>query len=221
MRCPHSLHGSRLCTANWGGQGGVPRSEVSEAVLARRLAKAGVKETRRVREPATGQGRTGIRAMRETDLDAVLAIERGANEFPWSGKVFADCLRAGHACAVLERAGFVDAFGILEVRGAESRVLNLCVRLPVQGQGLGRMLLGAILDTARRRGADTLTLEVRTTNRRARLLYESMGFHETGVRPGYYPAARGREDALILARNLIPQGTPHFSGALQRTPLPG
>ena len=159
--------------------------------------------------------------MRETDLSAVLAIERGANAFPWSGGVFADCLRAGHACTVLERAGVVDGFGILEIRGAESRVLNLCVRRPVQGQGLGRLLLESMLDLARRRGADTLTLEVRTTNRTARRLYESMGFHEVGTRPGYYPAARGREDALILARSLDPRGPPLVSAARERTPLPG
>lgn len=159
--------------------------------------------------------------MRETDLGVVLAIERGANAFPWSGEVFADCLRVGYACTVLERAGMVDAFGILEIRGAESRVLNLCVRRPAQGQGLGRLLLDSILDTARRRGADTLTLEVRTTNRKARHLYESMGFHEVGTRPGYYPAARGREDALILARNLNPRGLRPYSALPERTPLPG
>ena len=158
--------------------------------------------------------------MRETDLGVVLAIERGANAFPWSGEVFADCLRVGHACTVLERAGMVDGFGILEIRGAESRVLNLCVRRMVQGQGLGRLLLDSILDTARRRGADTLTLEVRITNRKARHLYESMGFHEVGTRPGYYPAARGREDALILARNLNPRGPLQSYALAERTPLP-
>ena len=170
---------------------------------------------------AAGQDKARIRAMRETDLGAVLAIERGANAFPWSGEVFADCLRAGHACTVLERAGMVDGFGILEIRGAESRVLNLCVRRLAQGQGLGRLLLDSILDTARRRGADTLTLEVRTTNRKARHLYESMGFHEVGSRPGYYPAARGREDALILARSLDPRGPLQYSALPERTPLPG
>ena len=153
----------------------------------------------------TGPRPPRIRPMREPDLDAVFAIECGTNAFPWSRDVFADCLRAGHACSVLERGGVVDAFGILEVQGAQSRVLNLCVRRPVQGQGLGRILLVSIIGTARGRGADTLTLEVRANNRSARRLYGSLGFHEVGIRPGYYPAAGGREDALILARNL---GTP-------------
>ncbi len=179
---------------------------------------------RQVDALAIGHGEARIRAMRVADLDPVLAIERDANAFPWSGEAFADCLRAGHMCTVLERAGRVDGFGILEVRGArarQARVLNLCVRPLVQGQGLGRLLLDSILDTARRRGADTLTLEVRTTNGRARRLYQSMGFHEVGTRPGYYPAARGREDALILARSLGPRGPLRTSTARERSPRPG
>jgi ribosomal-protein-alanine N-acetyltransferase len=34
-------------------------------------------------------------------------------------------------------------------------------------------------------------------------VYESRGFNEVGRRQDYYPAARGREDALVLARQLI------------------
>ncbi len=171
--------------------------------------------------PVRGPASHRIRPMRESDLDAVHAIEFGANAFPWSRNIFSDCLRAGHACSVLVREGVVDAFGILEVRGVESRVLNLCVRRPVQGQGLGRMLLVSIIDAARGRGADTLTLEVRVTNRSARRLYRSLGFHEVGLRPGYYPAARGREDALILARHLGITGSPRWSALPGRSFLPG
>ena len=159
--------------------------------------------------------------MRAADLDAVAAIERGANEFPWSGEVFGDCLRSGHTCMVLEREGVVDGFGILEVRGVESRVLNLCVRRQVHGQGLGRLLLSSIIQSARRGGADTLTLEVRTTNRRARRLYESTGFHEVGIRRGYYPAARGREDALVLARDLALHDPSRLSPVPLRASPPG
>ena len=34
-------------------------------------------------------------------------------------------------------------------------------------------------------------------------LYESVGFNEIGVRRDYYPAFVGREDALVLARELF------------------
>jgi len=44
---------------------------------------------------------------------------------------------------------------------------------------------------------------VRPSNTAAVTLYEKMNFVEVGVRPAYYPAKKGREDALILALELI------------------
>jgi ribosomal protein S18 acetylase RimI-like enzyme len=45
-------------------------------------------------------------------------------------------------------------------------------------------------------------LEVRVSNERARRFYERNGFAEIGRRRGYYPAAAGREDAIVMARDL-------------------
>jgi ribosomal-protein-alanine N-acetyltransferase len=47
-----------------------------------------------------------------------------------------------------------------------------------------------------------LFLEVRPTNGVGRRLYTGYGFKQVGVRRGYYPAHRGREDALVLALDL-------------------
>jgi ribosomal-protein-alanine N-acetyltransferase len=33
-------------------------------------------------------------------------------------------------------------------------------------------------------------------------LYEKFGFNEVGVRNNYYPAKNGREDAIVLAKEL-------------------
>jgi ribosomal-protein-alanine N-acetyltransferase len=45
-----------------------------------------------------------------------------------------------------------------------------------------------------------LFLEVRPSNTHAIGLYESAGFNEFSVRKGYYPAANGREDAILMGR---------------------
>ena len=47
-----------------------------------------------------------------------------------------------------------------------------------------------------------LFLEVRPSNPHAIALYESEGFNEIGKRPNYYPAAKGREDGLVMAIEL-------------------
>lgn len=140
-----------------------------------------------------------IRPMRDNDLSMVLEIEREAYSFPWSEGIFRDCLRAGYCCWVVEQHHYVRAYGIMQVGGGESHILNLCVRAGARGQGLGRALLVHLLEVAREHRADTALLEVRPTNRAALGLYEAMGFNEVGVRRGYYPGRDGREDALILA----------------------
>ncbi len=143
-----------------------------------------------------------LRPMREADVANVLEIEVRAYEFPWTEGIFRDCLRVGYSCWVCEVDGDVIAYGVMSVAAGESHVLNLCVRPDMQGQGLGRKLMERLLGIAGERKVDTMLLEVRPSNQAARRLYESMGFNEVGLRRAYYPARKGREDALILARTL-------------------
>ena len=140
-----------------------------------------------------------IRPMREADLDEVLSIEREAYEFPWSREIFRDCLRVGYNCRVLEFDGRVNAYGMLQITAARSRVLNLCVRNRLRRHGLGRRLLACLIEVARARHARALVLEVRPSNAAARRLYASIGFTVVGVSRGYYPARTGREDAMLLS----------------------
>ena len=43
-----------------------------------------------------------------------------------------------------------------------------------------------------------MLLEVRPSNPAAIRLYDRYGFQRIGVRRGYYPAAEGREDAIVM-----------------------
>jgi ribosomal-protein-alanine N-acetyltransferase len=51
-------------------------------------------------------------------------------------------------------------------------------------------------------GANKIFLYVRPTNRPGMALYERHDFHKIAQRRNYYPAAGGREDALVLSRAL-------------------
>jgi [ribosomal protein S18]-alanine N-acetyltransferase len=46
-------------------------------------------------------------------------------------------------------------------------------------------------------------LEVRPSNPQAIALYFDEGFNEIGRRPRYYPAHVGREDAIVMAIELL------------------
>lgn len=145
-----------------------------------------------------------LRPMREDDLDAVMAIEVRAYPFPWTLGILRDCLRAGHPAWVLLRDGQVVGYFLMSVAAGEGHVLNVCVAPEQQGQGYGRKLLRAILQLARGHGAERVFLEVRPSNTGAIALYFDMGFNEIGRRPRYYPASAGREDALVMAIELLP-----------------
>ena len=143
-----------------------------------------------------------IRPMTEEDIGQVMELELRAYPFPWSEGNFRDCLRARYHCWVCTLDSQIIGYGAMSVAVGEAQILNLCIDPDLQGQGLGRRMLERLITEARSHEADTLFLEVRGSNQRAIVLYESAGFNEVGVRRGYYPAENGREDARILALSL-------------------
>jgi ribosomal-protein-alanine N-acetyltransferase len=136
--------------------------------------------------------------MRESDLAEVLAIENAIYSHPWTRGNFIDSLGARYEClAWREGAGLIGYFVLLVAVG-EGHLLNLSIAAGRQRRGHGRALLGEALRLARTRGARHVFLEVRPSNDGAKALYRRFGFRQVAVRPGYYPAHAGREDALVL-----------------------
>lgn len=152
-----------------------------------------------------GRTMTGLRyqPMVPEDVDAVLRVELAAFSHPWTRGIFLDCIKPGYECWLLFRDGQQVGHTVLSVAGDESHLLNITIRPEDQNAGLGAALLEFIIDRARQRGAEVTFLEVRASNQTAALLYERFGFNEIGRRPNYYPAASGREDALVMAYSLV------------------
>lgn len=138
--------------------------------------------------------------MREADLPQVVAIERTIYTHPWTQGNFADSLAAGYHCWVLQRDGGLAGYAVLMVAAGEGHLLNLSIAAPFQGQGLGGDFVRFLLKAARERGAATIYLEVRPSNRTALALYAKAGFVQIGMRRNYYPAQDGREDAIVMER---------------------
>jgi len=144
-----------------------------------------------------------LRPMHDEDVPGVMVVELANYPHPWTEGIMRDCIRVGYPCWVLEQEGLIIGYGILSVGAGEAHVLNLSVHPEYQGQGLGRRLLVHLLKLARGHKADTAFLEVRPSNKAAVHLYLSLGFNQAGLRRNYYPAAEGREDALIFAKALF------------------
>ncbi len=148
--------------------------------------------------------RLEMRAMHVDDLDAVAAIEMSAYDFPWTLGIFRDCLRAGYECWTLRHGGAIVGYGVLSVAAGEAHLLNACIAPAQQGRGYGRRLVERMIEVARWHRVQRIYLEVRPSNQAAVALYPTLGFNEIAVRPNYYPAKQGREDAIVMAMELLP-----------------
>lgn len=150
------------------------------------------------------------RAMTARDVDTVVGIEARAYSFPWTRGNFIDSLAAGYETEVLHvlDAGEVALVGYYVAMAGvdELHLLNITVAPDWQDLGLGSELLQSVRVLGRSLRLQHLFLEVRQGNHRARALYRRFGFAEVGVRPGYYPAANGREDAIVMRLALNPPG---------------
>ena len=144
-----------------------------------------------------------IRRMKIDDFPSVVAIEKQVYNFPWTVGIFKDCFRAGYICSVCEDMEKVIAYSILAVTVGEAHIMNICVDPAEQRQGVGQKMVENLIKVAMQGKAESLLLEVRPSNEGAIALYKSMDFNEIGTRKDYYPAKTGREDALMLAKELL------------------
>jgi ribosomal protein S18 acetylase RimI-like enzyme len=100
-----------------------------------------------------------------------------------------------------------DGLAVLRFRlslwssGKECYLAELYVVPGLRGQGIGRALMEAAIEQARRRGARRLTLRVLGPNTRAQALYESLGFEVEGVqREEFLLEGRYVDDVLMALR---------------------
>jgi ribosomal-protein-alanine N-acetyltransferase len=147
---------------------------------------------------------TRVDLVRDSDISAIAAIEQRSFSDPWSERAFRDVLAHSRMYFACLRDGGGDGYPRPSVlgyvvawfAGGQGEIANLAVDDSARGRGVGSALLDAAIEEARRHGTDEVFLEVRSSNARARQLYESRGFVEVGRRRRYY--RRPVEDAIIL-----------------------
>ena len=143
-----------------------------------------------------------FRRMTLADLDRVMRVEEEVYDFPWTRRIFSDCIRVGYLCWLALNEDEVIGHAVISVTAGESHMLNLSIARAHQRRGFGRQFIEFLAGEARDRQAETMLLEVRPSNIAAINCYNSAGFNEVGSRKDYYPAPDGREDALLFARQL-------------------
>ncbi len=165
-----------------------------------------------------------IDSMTLDDINQVMEIEQLSFSAPWSARAYRFELTENENSVMLAvrqapTGGWLRRWLLLHnpvgrqpVLGYagmwllvdDGHIATIAVHPAWRGRGLGEMLILALLDQARQRGARRATLEVRVTNEGAQQLYRHVGFDIVSRRRHYY--ADNNEDAYIMT-------TPDFQQA--------
>lgn len=161
-----------------------------------------------------------IQPMRIQDIPEVLEIERVCFSMPWSAHAYRYEIEANTlswyivarpAPAKTDRGVVgklralrpgaqarapVIGYGGFWMMVDEAHISTLAVAPSYRRRGVGELLLLTMIEEAQRRGAATVTLEVRVSNLPAQRLYEKYGFTVQGRRVRYY--SDNGEDAYIM-----------------------
>ncbi|MDQ3945698.1 MAG: ribosomal protein S18-alanine N-acetyltransferase [Actinomycetota bacterium] len=137
-------------------------------------------------------------AMRRRHLRSVLRIESRVYPVPWSMSLFLSelALRSTRAYYVAFVGRQLVGYAGLMMTLDDGHVTTIAVDPAWHRHKIGSRLLLALVREALRRGATSLTLEVRLSNKPAQALYRRFGFRPVGVRKNYY--AETKEDALVM-----------------------
>lgn len=131
------------------------------------------------------------------DIESIYRIECESFSVPWSIEALkqevSNPIAFYHVAAIGDQ---VVAYGGMRDVLGEGEITNIAVDKDYRGQGIGKNLLNSLLEHARQRAMDTITLEVRSSNEIAKTLYGSYHFREIAIRKAYYQ--KPIEDAIIM-----------------------
>ncbi|MGF6227073.1 ribosomal-protein-alanine N-acetyltransferase [Inquilinus ginsengisoli] len=107
------------------------------------------------------------------------------------------------ALIALDDAGEPVGYALGRVAAGEGELLSIALLPDRRRRGGGRLLLDALMERCTAAGAAMLFLEVATDNMAALGLYRGAGFHEAGLRKGYYhKVGAAAVDAIVMRRAL-------------------
>jgi ribosomal-protein-alanine N-acetyltransferase len=139
-----------------------------------------------------------IQPMRRRHVRSVLKIEQEVYPRPWSASLFLSelALRSTRAYYVARIGRELVGYAGLMMTLDDGHVTTIAVDPRWHRHKIGTRLLLVLAREAIQRGATSLTLEVRMSNRGAQELYRQFGFGPVGVRKNYYQEVN--EDALVM-----------------------
>jgi ribosomal-protein-alanine N-acetyltransferase len=137
-------------------------------------------------------------------IDDIMIVEKLSFKIPWTRESILEEIKNNKLARYLSVKvnGRVVGYAGMWCVCNEGHITNIAVHPEFRSAGLGTRLIESLIDTAKREGISSLTLEVRKSNIIAQNLYRKFGFEECGIRRSYY--ADNGEDAIIMWKHNIP-----------------
>jgi ribosomal-protein-alanine N-acetyltransferase len=117
----------------------------------------------------------------------------------------------GSASAAAQDMALLVGYASIWVMVDESHLTSIAVSKSCQHQGIGELLLIAVIKQSLQMRAQVVTLEVRASNQSAHALYAKYGFKKVGIRRRYY--TDNSEDAVIMTTDNI--ASPSYQAMLR------
>jgi len=143
-----------------------------------------------------------IEAAGESAAALLADLHARAFDRPWRADDIAKLLQNPTTFALISRTEAAQGFVMAWAAAGDSEILTVAVVPEARRKGVGAALVTSAGVAALVRGAGSMHLEVAEDNAPARGLYAKLGYADAGRRAGYYAAASGRVDAIIMRRTL-------------------
>ena len=134
----------------------------------------------------------------------VLSLKENILEFDdfWTEKMLEDEYNndISYGCVTKDDMNNIVGFAFLWEPPYEIHISNIVVKKDMRNNKIGSRLLEKLIEIARQKKKDEITLEVNINNIYAIKLYEKYNFEKVGIRKKYY---NNIDDALIMTKKLI------------------
>lgn len=145
-----------------------------------------------------------VRNIRIQDINKLLSIEREVygGQLPWNKTAFLSelCSTDVHQYLLIKKAKQPIGFAGCRIVGTDAHVTNITISTMWQRKGLGQYLMKEIQQFSLANQCETLSLEVRLSNRNAQRFYRRLGFVSNRIKENYY--SEDNEDALEMVLHL-------------------
>ena len=138
-----------------------------------------------------------FRKMTADDAEQVAEIDFKSFSVPWKMTDYWRYAQEKNIEAVVgEIEKKIVAYAAAFVSFEQAEVFKIAVTPELRGFGFGKKIFFELIQAVKKRGANSITLEVRPSNIPAVKMYESFGLKSVGRRKNYY--TNPVEDALVM-----------------------